>query len=143
VPVGQAGEGCRLRAQLVPDAVDGVAQAEHQGGVEDVLARQPSVQPPGGGRAGPQASAEQPDERDHRVAPGLGARGDVVGVRRGQQPGQGGAGLRRRDPGLHQRGQPGLLDRDHRRQDSGVREQVAGPIVARPEQVRHRGGWPG
>ena len=51
-----------------------VAQAQHQRGVDDVLAGQPAVQPPGGLAAG--AFTQQRDKSDHRVAVGFGARGD-------------------------------------------------------------------
>lgn len=148
-PVGadQGGEDLDLRPQQVGDLAEHVADAEHQCGVDDVLAGEPAVQPPR--RAVVHARAEQGHQRDDGVAAGLGRDGEtgqVVGPDQADEGGVDGAG---RDAGVDQDPQPGPLDLDHRREHRGVGEDVAGALVAGPEESAHPvsltypAPWPG
>ncbi len=73
-----ADQRAHLRGEFVADAGQRVAQAQHQRGVEDVLAGQTAVQPPGGFAAG--AVPQQRDQPGDRVAVRFGAPGDRVDI---------------------------------------------------------------
>ena len=116
---------------------DRLARAEHQRRVDDVLTGESAVQLPcRGGVAEP--LAQQGQQRDHRVAAGLGPPRDGRGVVRLQQLLQvGGDALG---------GEPRRLDAGHRGQHRVVGEQATGALVAGPEQVGHDSPgdvWPG
>ena len=74
----QAGQRVHLCGELLTEHTQGVAQAQQQCGVQDVLAGQSAVQPPGSGigRAFPQQS----HQAGHRIAVTFGTLGDSRGI---------------------------------------------------------------
>ena len=140
VALDQLGQQPDLLAQRGADHADGVAGAQHQGGVDDVLAGEAAVQPRGPvGADVRECGAQHVDESGGGVAAALRRGrddGDVLGADEPLEVELGHAG--RRDAGAGQRVEPRLLDGDHRREEGLVGEQVAGALVARPEEVAHR-----
>ena len=128
----------RLPGEVGADRSEGVADGEEQGGVDHVLAGEAAVQPAGRVGVAPlDPFAEQRDQRGRGVAAGLGGPGQVVDVPVVHQAVQLVLRRGRCDPRGHQRVQPRRLDGGHRLEEGAPGEQVAGALVARPEQVTH------
>ena len=107
--VGQPVEGDQRLVEVVPDDRHGVAQQQHEGGVDDVLAGEAGVEVEvGTGRA------QGVDQGDDGVPTRLRVELDV----------------RDREPLAH----PGRFDDHHRLEEGPVGEQVSGARVAGPEQ---------
>ena len=127
-----------LLAELRVDGPERVAQAAHQRGVDDV----PRLVSPRCSQRAVSAPARSRNSRTRAVTGlpvVLGRRRDCVAVARrpadsDRRPPHGS------NPGLDKYCEPGIFDADQRGQEGRVAHQVAGPLVARPEQVAH---WPG
>ena len=118
-----------------------VARAEHQRGVEHVLAGQPTVQPAGGVLvACGEALAQQGDQRYDGVAARPRRRAASSARSRARPARAGRCGAGRGDAGPLERVQPGLLDLDHgsRGSDALVEHQL-GPARRRARRGRPSG----
>jgi hypothetical protein len=136
----QGGEDADLFGDVGGDAGECLAQAEHQRGVDDVLAGETAVHPPGRSGRGPFAQQRHQRGDGVAVALGRGGQGGDVGVV--DYCRQVGARLEWRDPVVDEHCEPGVFDGHQSAEEAAVAEEVAGPLVARPEQVGH-GRWPG
>ncbi len=119
VDAGETGEPLDDRGEITAYVGHGGGGHPHQRRVDDVLAGQSPVQPPG--VLALQPLSEEADQRDHRVAAELGLAGQPLGP----------VGH------LEVAADPVRLDRDHHLEERLRGEVVAGAVVPGPEQIGH------
>jgi hypothetical protein len=135
VHFGKPRQRPHLSYEFLADTSDCVSDTHHQRGVDDILARQTTMQPPRGwlGRAGAQERYQCAD----RIAVDIGIARDRFDVVVGHMCAEIGPRRLRGDPGIDERIQPRLFDRDHRTQEGAVAHQIIGTMITWPEQIAH------